>query len=94
MMKNIFDKEKAIIIANSLYADAEIYLDRKYENWNSIKNYQNIKLSRHIWTEEETKDALTLSQIEFIEKYPDIGISRLKSKLSRLKKGGDADVDK
>lgn len=32
MMKNIFDKEKAIIIANSLYVDAEIYLDRKYEN--------------------------------------------------------------
>ncbi len=77
-------KEKAVIVSTSLYKDAEICLDRKYNVWLNIKDYKNIRLRRHIWTEQEVKDAVSLSEEEFLNKYPEIGISRLKSKLYRM----------
>ena len=36
-------------------------------------------------TEQEVKDATYLSEEEFLNKYTEIGISRLKSKLYRFK---------
>ena len=82
--------EKALIILNNIYTDANIYIDRKYESYLSIKDWkkQDKKIKRVKWTEEEEQFLKENSIENFLEKYPNRTRLAIKGKIQKLKKEG------
>ena len=78
--------EDAIKLANLLYKDAEIYLDRKYEKFMDFKNWKRTKLKRKkhkLWTIKEEKYILEHS-LENSIKNLNRSKGAIKSKLFNL----------
>lgn len=84
--------EKALIIANALYNNANIYIDRKYQNYLQIKDWKKKSMKgvvRKKWSAQEEADLLLMSNEEFYNKYPNRTLVAIKGKRQRMKKGGD-----
>lgn len=81
--------EKAMIISNSLYYNANIYIDRKYQKYleNCLWKRENTTNKYHYkWSQEELNDLRILSIDKFIQKYPARTRAAVISKRSKLKK--------
>lgn len=83
--------EKALKILNFIYKDANIYIDRKYQSYLNLlgwKKKERKGVVKKRWTPEEEKDLMTLSQEDFIIKYPNRTLVAIKAKRKKLKGGG------
>lgn len=83
--------QKAIILANQIYNNKEIYLGRKYNKFIEIKDWKqkSMKGVKKIpWTKEEELDVMTLTTEQFLEKYPNRTLVAIKGKKQKLKKEG------
>lgn len=88
--------EKAIKILKTIYEDADIYINRKYNTYLSLLSWKKKErkgIIKKPWSLEEEKDLLTLSQEDFIIKYPNRTLVAIKAKKRRLK-GGGSNVNK
>ena len=90
---------KALKILQYIYQDAEIFLLRKYEKYQSVASWQKKNMAgikRQLWSKEEEDDLFKLTIQEFMQKYPNrtlVAIRGKKNKILKMK-GGDANVNK
>ena len=85
--------EKAIKILKTIYENADIYIDRKYNiylNLLSWKKKERKGVKNKHWSLEEEKDLLTLSKEDFIIKYPNRTLVAIRTKKNKLKGGGSS----
>ena len=89
--------EKALIISKALYENADIFLDRKYQNYliNSTWTKKSMKgIIRKKWSEIEEQDLMNMTDIDFHNKYPERTLVAIRSKRQKLKKEVMNDVNK
>lgn len=82
--------EKAQKICASLYNDADIYLDRKYQSYLEIIPWHKKDMhtvTRKKWTQEEEEDLLKMTNEEFHQKHPERTLVAIRGKRNKLKKG-------
>ena len=89
--------EKALIISKALYENADIFLDRKYQNYliNSTWTKKNMKgIIKKKWSEIEEQDLMNMTDIDFHNKYPERTLIAIRNKRQKLKKEVMNDVSK